>query len=84
MVDHDRQPSSWSTTKAMREALRDLLREDGRMVETYASSEAFLAAYRSDREGCLLVDARMPGCPEWAGSRCCGGSRARDIGCRRS
>ena len=45
----------------MREALRDLLREDGRMVETYASSEAFLAAYRSDREGCLLVDARMPG-----------------------
>ena len=46
---------------AVREALRDLLREDGRTVETYASSEAFLDACRSDREGCLLVDARMPG-----------------------
>ncbi len=46
---------------AVREALRDLLREDGRMVETYASSEAFLDTSRSDREGCLLVDARMPG-----------------------
>ena len=46
---------------AVREALRDLLEQDGRTVEIYASSEAFLAAYRPGREGCLLVDARMPG-----------------------
>jgi two-component system, chemotaxis family, CheB/CheR fusion protein len=46
---------------AVREALRDLLQQDGRAVEIYASSEAFLDAYRPGREGCLLVDARMPG-----------------------
>ena len=47
---------------AVREALRDLLRDDGRTVETYASSEAFLDAYHPGREGCLLlIDARMPG-----------------------
>ncbi len=46
---------------AVREALRDLLREDGRTVEIYASSEAFLDAYHPGGEGCLLVDARMPG-----------------------
>ena len=52
MVDDD---------SAVREAMRDLLQEDGRTVELYASSEAFLEAYRPGREGCLLVDARMPG-----------------------
>jgi two-component system, chemotaxis family, CheB/CheR fusion protein len=46
---------------AVREALRDLLQEDGRTVEIYPSSEAFLEAYRPGREGCLLVDAQMPG-----------------------
>jgi two-component system CheB/CheR fusion protein len=46
---------------AVREAMRDLLEEDGRTVEIYTSSEAFLAAYRPGRVGCLLVDARMPG-----------------------
>jgi two-component system, chemotaxis family, CheB/CheR fusion protein len=46
---------------AVREAMRDLLQEDGRTVEIYASAEAFLKAYRPGREGCLLVDARMPG-----------------------
>jgi two-component system, chemotaxis family, CheB/CheR fusion protein len=46
---------------AVREALGDLLREDGRTVEIYASSEAFLDAYHPGGEGCLLVDARMPG-----------------------
>jgi two-component system, chemotaxis family, CheB/CheR fusion protein len=45
----------------VREAMRDLLQEHGRMVETYTSSEAFLDAYRPGSEGCLLVDARMPG-----------------------
>ncbi|HKM74732.1 MAG TPA: response regulator, partial [Stellaceae bacterium] len=47
--------------RAVREAMRDLLQEDGRTVEIYTSSEAFLADYRPGREGCLLVDARMPG-----------------------
>jgi two-component system CheB/CheR fusion protein len=47
--------------RAVREAMRDLLQEDGRTVEIYASSEAFLAAYCPGREGCLLVDAQMPG-----------------------
>jgi two-component system CheB/CheR fusion protein len=46
---------------AVREAMRDLLRANGRTVETYTSSEAFLDAYRPGSEGCLLVDARMPG-----------------------
>jgi two-component system CheB/CheR fusion protein len=46
---------------AVREALRDLLRGDGRTVEIFASSEAFIDAYRPGVEGCLLVDARMPG-----------------------
>jgi two-component system CheB/CheR fusion protein len=46
---------------AVRETLGDLLREDGRTVEIYASSEAFLDAYRPGVDGCLIVDARMPG-----------------------
>ena len=41
--------------------MRDLLSEDGRPVEIYASSEAFLDAYHPGGEACLLVDARMPG-----------------------
>ena len=41
--------------------MRDLLRENGYAVEIFASGEAFLEAYRPGREGCLLVDARMPG-----------------------
>jgi two-component system, chemotaxis family, CheB/CheR fusion protein len=51
--------------RAMREAVRDMLQEDGWTVEIYASSEAFLDVYRlpgrARREGCLLLDARMPG-----------------------
>jgi two-component system, chemotaxis family, CheB/CheR fusion protein len=62
-VDGPRPPTIFvvDDDSAMREALRDLLREDGRTVEIYASSEAFLDAYRPGGEGCLLVDARMPG-----------------------
>src|SRR3984893_9154890 len=47
--------------KAVRDAMRDLLQQDGRTVELYARSDAFLEAYRPGREGCLLIDARMPG-----------------------
>jgi two-component system CheB/CheR fusion protein len=61
--DGPRQPTMFvvDDDSAVREAMRDLLQEDGRTVEIYASSEAFLEAYRPGREGCLLVDARMPG-----------------------
>ena len=34
---------------------------DGKVVEDYASAEAFLEAYKPGREGCLLVDAYLPG-----------------------
>jgi two-component system CheB/CheR fusion protein len=46
---------------ALRQSMRDLLGEDGRSVEVYAGGEAFLEAYRPGTDGCLLVDAVMPG-----------------------
>jgi two-component system CheB/CheR fusion protein len=46
---------------AVREAMRDLLVANGRTVEIYDSCEAFLRVYRSGRQGCLVVDALMPG-----------------------
>jgi PAS domain S-box-containing protein len=45
----------------VRESLRGMLEEDGRTVEDYASCEEFLTAYRPGGEGCLLVDALLPG-----------------------
>jgi two-component system CheB/CheR fusion protein len=47
--------------RAIREAMRDLLQENGYSVELFADGPAFLEAYRPDREGCLLVDVLMPG-----------------------
>ena len=47
--------------RAIREAMRDLLQENGYAVELFADGPAFLEAYRPGREGCLLVDALMPG-----------------------
>jgi two-component system, chemotaxis family, CheB/CheR fusion protein len=38
-----------------------LLDASGKRVEAYASAEAFLAAFNPHRDGCLLVDAGMPG-----------------------
>jgi len=46
---------------ALREALRALLESEHRTVETYPSAEAFLDAWSPGRDGCLLVDAHMPG-----------------------
>jgi len=59
----DRRPAIFvvDDDRAVREALRDLLEADGRTVEIYDSCEAFLAVYRAGRQGCLVVDARMPG-----------------------
>ena len=45
----------------VREAMRATLEHDGRSVETYATCEAFLAAYRPGREACLLIDTYLPG-----------------------
>jgi two-component system CheB/CheR fusion protein len=45
----------------VRDGMRSLLEDNGRIVEDYASCEAFLAAYRPGRAACLLVDAYLPG-----------------------
>jgi two-component system CheB/CheR fusion protein len=47
--------------RTVREAMRDLLHENGYSVEIFADGPAFFEAYRPGREGCLLVDALMPG-----------------------
>jgi FixJ family two-component response regulator len=43
----------------MRRSLRALFESAGLAVETYASSEEFLAVYDPVREGCLLLDVRL-------------------------
>ena len=45
----------------VREAIRAVLEDDGRVVETYPSCEAFLEGFHSDRPACLLIDAYLPG-----------------------
>ena len=50
--------------KSVRAALRNVLEEDGRVVEDYSGSAEFLAALGAGlpgRDACLLVDAAMPG-----------------------
>jgi two-component system, chemotaxis family, CheB/CheR fusion protein len=46
---------------ALREAMRDLLNENGYAVEIFADGATFLNAFRRERAGCLLVDVLMPG-----------------------
>jgi two-component system, chemotaxis family, CheB/CheR fusion protein len=45
----------------VRESIRAVLEEDGRSVETFSTCEAFLEAYRPGCDGCLLIDAYLPG-----------------------
>jgi two-component system CheB/CheR fusion protein len=45
----------------VREAIRVVLEDDGRVVESYSSCETFLAAFRPDKSACLLIDAYLPG-----------------------
>jgi len=45
----------------IRQSIRAVLEEDGRLVESFSSCEAFLEAYHPGRAGCLLVDAYLPG-----------------------
>jgi FixJ family two-component response regulator len=46
--------------EAVRNAIRLLLKTVGYAVTLYGSPEDFLAAYRDDQPGCLLLDIRMP------------------------
>jgi two-component system CheB/CheR fusion protein len=45
----------------VRQSIRAVLEEDGRLVESFSSCEAFLEAYHPGRAACLLVDAYLPG-----------------------
>jgi two-component system, chemotaxis family, CheB/CheR fusion protein len=45
----------------VRGAIRTVLEDDGRVVESYASSEAFLDAFDPGKSACLLIDAYLPG-----------------------
>jgi two-component system CheB/CheR fusion protein len=45
----------------VREAIRAVLEDDGRVVETYSSCEAFLEAFDPSKSACLLIDAYLPG-----------------------
>ncbi len=44
-----------------RDSIKSMLLHDGRHVEDFDSCEDFLAAYIPGTEGCLLVDAYLPG-----------------------
>ena len=46
---------------AILEAMRDLLEANSYAVEVFTTGSAFFAACRPDRDGCVLVDAFMPG-----------------------
>jgi two-component system CheB/CheR fusion protein len=45
----------------VRGTIRTVLEDHGRMVDTYPSSEAFLAAFDPGKAACLLIDAYLPG-----------------------
>ena len=45
----------------VRDAIRAVLEDEGRIVEDYATCEAFLEAHRPAAESCLLIDAYLPG-----------------------
>jgi len=47
--------------EAVRDSLRWLLEANTYRVKSFASAEAFLAEYREDQAGVLIVDVRMPG-----------------------
>ncbi|MDQ8023096.1 MAG: response regulator transcription factor [Moraxellaceae bacterium] len=47
--------------EALRDSLVWLLESTGLAVSAYASAEEFLAAWRPDITGCLVLDVRMPG-----------------------
>ena len=46
---------------AIRESLSRLVGAAGFRAECFDGADAFLAAYRNGRPGCLVTDIRMPG-----------------------
>ena len=46
---------------SVRDALALFLDAEGLSVKTYNSAQSFLAEYRSNFHGCMIVDIRMPG-----------------------
>jgi two-component system CheB/CheR fusion protein len=44
----------------IRQTLREVLEDNGWVVEDFESCESFLEAYRPARQGCLLLDAYLP------------------------
>jgi FixJ family two-component response regulator len=46
---------------SMRESLAWLLEAAGMSAETFETAEEFLASYRPDQPGCLVLDVRLPG-----------------------
>lgn len=46
---------------ALRKNLRDLFEGEGHVVEDFSDSEAFLSAFRTGGEACLLINANFPG-----------------------
>jgi FixJ family two-component response regulator len=47
--------------ESLRESLRWMLEGSGFQCRSFDRAEAFLAAYRPDHAGCLLLDVRLPG-----------------------
>jgi FixJ family two-component response regulator len=45
----------------IRDMIREVLEENGRLVEDYSTCEAFLDTYRPRRGACLIIDAFLPG-----------------------
>jgi FixJ family two-component response regulator len=45
--------------EAVRDSLTILLETEGLRVESHSSAESFLAAFRPDQPGCLILDVRM-------------------------
>jgi FixJ family two-component response regulator len=44
-----------------RQLVRQLVESVGLNAESFSSADGFLAAYQSDRPGCLVTDVRLPG-----------------------
>jgi FixJ family two-component response regulator len=47
--------------RAVREAIKSLIRSVGMRVQTFVSAQEFLAGQRPDAPACLVLDVRMPG-----------------------
>ncbi len=60
-TSHDSRIFIIDDDRNIRDGIRNLFEDSGHTVEDFASCEAFLEAYPSPPQGCLLVDAYLPG-----------------------